>query len=147
MLDASSRRDPIMPKHPSHETRISDASTFDEICVNCGATDITAGGWGQLEYPCSKAKSIEEPVIKTLHETELEKLKRENEIFKRAFHYIQLHASVTMNHERVMIMINAICDWSYSHRCGNGENSEERQNELIESSFKKIEKIVNRDVS
>lgn len=39
--------------HPSHVTRISfDASTYDEICVNCGATD-EIGGWGQLAYPCS----------------------------------------------------------------------------------------------
>lgn len=25
--------------HPSHKTRTSDASTYDEICVNCGAND------------------------------------------------------------------------------------------------------------
>lgn len=39
-------------KHPSHETRSSDASTFDEVCVNCGATDIAGGGWGKLAKPC-----------------------------------------------------------------------------------------------
>ena len=38
--------------HPSHVTRFSDASTFDEICVNCGATDEAPGGWGRLAYPC-----------------------------------------------------------------------------------------------
>lgn len=39
--------------HPSHVTRISmDASTYDEICVNCGATDIAGGGWGNLAKPC-----------------------------------------------------------------------------------------------
>jgi len=41
--------------HPSHKTRISDASSFDEICVYCGATDEVPGGWGQLAYPCPKA--------------------------------------------------------------------------------------------
>lgn len=40
--------------HPSHVTRLSDASTFDEICVNCGATDQVLGGWGKLAEPCSK---------------------------------------------------------------------------------------------
>jgi len=40
--------------HPSHVTRESDASTFDEICVNCGATDEVPGGPGQLAFPCSK---------------------------------------------------------------------------------------------
>lgn len=29
-----------------------DASTFDEICIYCGATDVVPGGWGALEYPC-----------------------------------------------------------------------------------------------
>ncbi len=41
--------------HPSHVTRISmDASTYDEICVNCGATDEVIGGWGRLALPCPK---------------------------------------------------------------------------------------------
>lgn len=39
--------------HPSHVTRISmDASSYDEICVNCGATDEVPGGWGALALPC-----------------------------------------------------------------------------------------------
>lgn len=42
--------------HPSHVTRFSDASTFDEICVNCGATDQVPGGWGKLAYPCPNPK-------------------------------------------------------------------------------------------
>jgi len=29
-----------------------DASTYDEICVYCGATDVAGGGWGRLAYPC-----------------------------------------------------------------------------------------------
>ena len=38
--------------HPSHVTRISmDASSYDEICVKCGATDHI-GGWGKLAKPC-----------------------------------------------------------------------------------------------
>lgn len=44
-----------MPKHPSHKTRFSmDASTFDEICENCGATDEVPGGWGLLAEPCPR---------------------------------------------------------------------------------------------
>lgn len=46
-----------MSLHPSHITRFSDASTFDEICVNCGATDQVPGGWGQLAYPCGEPPS------------------------------------------------------------------------------------------
>lgn len=40
--------------HPTHKTRFSDASTFDTICVNCGATDVAPGGFGQLAFPCPK---------------------------------------------------------------------------------------------
>ena len=43
--------------HPSHVTRISmDASSYDEICVKCGATDHI-GGWGKLAKPCPCALS------------------------------------------------------------------------------------------
>lgn len=42
-----------MPRHPSHVTRFSwDTSTYDEICINCGATDKVLGGWGDLADPC-----------------------------------------------------------------------------------------------
>ncbi len=42
-----------MGLHPSHKTRVSfDASSYDEICIYCGATDKVIGGWGQLAYPC-----------------------------------------------------------------------------------------------
>ncbi len=37
--------------HPSHITRFSDASSFDEICINCGYTDSLAT-WGRLASPC-----------------------------------------------------------------------------------------------
>lgn len=37
--------------HPSHVTRSSDAGSFDEVCVNCGRTDMI-GGWGELSDPC-----------------------------------------------------------------------------------------------
>lgn len=43
-------------KHPSHVTRFSfDASTYDEVCVRCGATDKVPGGWGDLANPCSNS--------------------------------------------------------------------------------------------
>ncbi len=43
-------------KHESHKSvRSSDASTFDFICDDCGATDDVAGGWGGLRKPCKAA--------------------------------------------------------------------------------------------
>ena len=39
--------------HPTHRTRFSwDASTYDEICELCGATDQVPGGFGQLKFAC-----------------------------------------------------------------------------------------------
>ena len=44
-------------KHESHKSvRSSDASTFDFICDDCGATDDVTGGWGTLRKPCKGAK-------------------------------------------------------------------------------------------
>lgn len=40
-------------RHESHKSvRSSDASTFDFICDDCGATDDVTGGWGGLRKPC-----------------------------------------------------------------------------------------------
>jgi hypothetical protein len=40
-------------KHESHVTRFSwDASTYDEVCINCNNTDHVPGGWGELAKPC-----------------------------------------------------------------------------------------------
>ncbi len=42
--------------HQSHITRDSDASSYDEICIACGATDRAGGGWGDLANPCKNQK-------------------------------------------------------------------------------------------
>ena len=43
-------------QHESHKSvRSSDASTFDFICDDCGATDDVTGGWGTLRKPCKGA--------------------------------------------------------------------------------------------
>jgi hypothetical protein len=41
-----------MKTHPSHKTRISDASRYDEVCDVCGATD--AAGDRRLGHPCKE---------------------------------------------------------------------------------------------
>jgi hypothetical protein len=37
--------------HPTHQTRYSDSSLYDEVCTLCGATD--ARGSDRLYQPCS----------------------------------------------------------------------------------------------
>lgn len=72
------------------------------------------------------------------------KLESENEVFRAAFHYINTHAAITMNGDKVREMIDAICSWSYAHRCGNGEYSEEEQQELVDRAFEKIKQLVHK---
>ena len=38
--------------HPSHCTRSSKSASYDVECINCGATDITDGGWHDLRFEC-----------------------------------------------------------------------------------------------
>lgn len=56
-----------MRVHPSHKTRFSDASTFDEICVNCGATDAWGGG---LDSECSSPKAKESALDKFIRKVD-----------------------------------------------------------------------------
>lgn len=42
--------------HPTHKIRSSDASTYDMVCIVCGATDITGSGWGQLRFECHEPR-------------------------------------------------------------------------------------------
>lgn len=40
-----------------HRTRLSDSSLYDEVCLDCGATD--ARGDDRLDRPCPAKKSYE----------------------------------------------------------------------------------------
>lgn len=50
----------MQPNHPSHKTRYSDSSHYDEICIYCRATDNLYGSEASktaLSRPCpSKPK-------------------------------------------------------------------------------------------
>lgn len=52
-----------------------------------------------------------------------------------------MYAEVTMDNEKLSNIINNICRWSYAHRMGNGELSEEQQNDYIRKAFDKLLKI------
>ena len=54
-----------------HVTRMSDSSLYDEVCVNCGATD---GNGGNLNQPCpnspaTTATPVPQPPVLTLEQT------------------------------------------------------------------------------
>ena len=59
--------------------------------------------------------------------------------YEGLLHSIQMHAQVTMNHERVRNLIDQICSWSYAHRSGNGEISDKEQQQRIDAAFDKLD--------
>jgi hypothetical protein len=69
-------------------------------------------------------------------------MEKENEVFRRVFHHINTHASITMNAEKMQEIIGAICSWSYAHRSGNGEYNEQEQQELVDRAFNRIKEII-----
>lgn len=46
-----------------------------------------------------------------------------------------------MNHEKVMQLIKRICSWSYAHRIGNGQYSEEEQEAIINKCFWRLKDL------
>jgi hypothetical protein len=74
---------------------------------------------------------------------ELTELREKVIVYEQLLHKIQMNAEVVMDHEVVGDLITNICRWSYAHRCGNGENSEAEQDEIIRCAFDKL--LVTRD--
>lgn len=66
--------------HPSHKTRPAyEASSYDEVCEVCGATDVAGGGWGLLALPCKTIMKRVDPRIVELqkHLSEAQRLLQE----------------------------------------------------------------------
>ena len=60
------------------------------------------------------------------------------EMYEQLLHQIQMYAEVSMNPDKVGKLINNICNWSYAHRRGNGEPSEEEQQAMIDRAFDRL---------
>jgi hypothetical protein len=69
-------------------------------------------------------------------------LREKVEVYEQLMHELHFASSVSMSHERVMQLLEIISHWSYAHRCGNGEYSEEEQQEIIDRSFERIKQLV-----
>lgn len=57
-------------------------------------------------------------------------------------HKINIYSSITLDNERMGELIDAINAWSYSHRRGNGQFSEEEQQELVDKAFLRLKELV-----
>ena len=58
-------------------------------------------------------------------------------LYERVFHRISM-LNTAMNNEGMREVIGRIDSWSYAHRCGNGELSEEEQTRRVEDAAKRL---------
>ena len=58
--------------------------------------------------------------------------------YESFLHLLQLYAEVTLDTKSVKQLIGNACSWSYAHRRGNGEPTEEEQQAMIDKAFDKL---------
>lgn len=68
-------------------------------------------------------------------QTDKEKIR----VYENTFHMIQMYREVAMNSEKLTKLLDAIGDWSYSHRTGNGMIDNDA---LVKKQFLKLKEIV-----
>lgn len=68
---------------------------------------------------------------------DVEKVKK----YEEFLHLLQMHAAVTLNSAAVKTLIDNACNWSYSHRIGNGEYTDEEQQLIVNKAFDKLTEI------
>lgn len=59
--------------------------------------------------------------------------------YEGLLHSIQMYAQVTMDHDRLRVLLDQICSWSYAHRAGNGELSDKELQAQIDRAFHKLD--------
>ena len=69
--------------------------------------------------------------------TDSEKLK----IYEGFLHKFQLYMAC-MNHQKCSEASDIIFYWSYSHRCGNGEYTEEEQQTAIDNQIIRMQSFI-----
>lgn len=74
-------------------------------------------------------------------ELDIEELKYRNSVLEGIANKVQLHREVTMNSHKVIEILDALGDWSYSHRRGNGELSEEQTKHSIDKAFARLAEL------
>jgi hypothetical protein len=56
-------------------------------------------------------------------------------VYEDLLHELQFHMDVTLDNDKIKAILARIASWSYAHRQGNGELSEDQQHELIDNRF------------
>jgi hypothetical protein len=56
-----------------------------------------------------------------------------------------MYAAVTLDQAAIAHVLSIVCDWSYAHRQGNGELTEEQQAALVRKHFDRLKEGEFRD--
>ena len=67
------------------------------------------------------------------------------QVYEDIFHSIQMYAAVTHDRAALDHLISIICDWSYAHRQGNGELTDEEQDAMIAYHYERLKEGEFRD--
>jgi hypothetical protein len=59
--------------------------------------------------------------------------------YEKTLHLLSLY--MLTGSEKMRDLLSTINDWSYSHRVGNGEFTDEEQQEIIDFAFERLEKF------
>lgn len=60
------------------------------------------------------------------------------QIYESFLHDLHFAYAVSMNHDRVNELLQLASMWSYAHRIGNGEYTDEEQQEIVNHATKQI---------
>jgi hypothetical protein len=78
---------------------------------------------------------------------ELAELREKVQMYEGLLHDVQMFADVVLDGEKVSRLVRNICSWSYSHRRGNGELSEDEQERMIRHAFDRLRDVPGRVLS
>ena len=59
--------------------------------------------------------------------------------YEKILHLLSLYTLT--GSDKIRELLSAVDNWSYSHRIGNGELSDEEQQEVIDYAFERLEKF------
>jgi len=72
------------------------------------------------------------------YEGELRILREKVEVYEDVLHSLQMYAAVTLDQAAIAHVLSIACDWSYAHRSGNGELSEDEQANRVRYHFDRL---------
>lgn len=74
----------------------------------------------------------------TTPKTEIEQLREKVATYERLLHDINMYAAITLDSQTMKEIISLICEWSYAHRVGNGQLSDEEQAEMVQKMYNRL---------